>query len=73
MDDFKEDLLDTVAVLKQTFKNIGLVSWALIFISILLWPIFYLLLSISFLKLVTSGLGTIYLAIFLKKNSNHLN
>tara|TARA_Y100001968_G_C19347054_1_gene712631 strand:- start:496 stop:717 length:222 start_codon:yes stop_codon:yes gene_type:complete len=61
MDDLKEDLLDTLAVLKNRLSSIGFASWLLLLVAFGLWPLFYLLMAFTFVKLVISFSGTIYL------------
>tara|TARA_Y100001968_G_scaffold217938_1_gene200540 strand:+ start:21161 stop:21376 length:216 start_codon:yes stop_codon:yes gene_type:complete len=59
MDDLKEDLLDTIAILKQTIQNKGFSSFLLVVISLILWPLFYLVISFGIMKIIISGISTI--------------
>tara|TARA_Y100001968_G_scaffold325688_1_gene367389 strand:+ start:1017 stop:1226 length:210 start_codon:yes stop_codon:yes gene_type:complete len=62
MDDLKEDLLDTIAVLKNKLSKLGFAPWLFSVALFLLWPFFYLLMAFSFVKLVLSFSGTAFLA-----------
>tara|TARA_Y100001968_G_scaffold17086_2_gene13584 strand:- start:904 stop:1125 length:222 start_codon:yes stop_codon:yes gene_type:complete len=62
MDDLKEDLLDTAAVLKNKLSKISFASWALLMLVLGLWPLFYLMMAFTLVKLAISFSGTIYLA-----------
>tara|TARA_Y100001968_G_C19314604_1_gene695961 strand:+ start:688 stop:897 length:210 start_codon:yes stop_codon:yes gene_type:complete len=60
MDDLKEDLLDTVAVLKEKLIRGGFKSWLLILISVAIGPFFYFLLTLSLVKITISAFIAIY-------------
>jgi len=64
MDDLKEDLLDTAAILKERLNKLGIIGWFLLFLPLAIWPVFYLLLAFGFVKLVISGTAALYLASF---------
>ena len=54
MDDLKEDLLDTAAVLKEKLLRIEIRSWLLIGFLLSCGPLFYFLLAFAFVKLSIS-------------------
>ena len=61
MDDLKEDLLDTAAVLKEKLLRVEIRSWLLIGILLSCGPLFYLLLAFAFVKFIISGFLVGYL------------
>jgi len=60
MDDLKEELLDTAAILRQKFNKLGIVAWLLIFLPFAIWPVLYGLLAFGLVKLIISGIGVFY-------------
>jgi len=62
MEDLREDLLDTVAVITDKLKKIGIGTWFLILAIFCSWPLFYFLLAFGFVKLIFSGIVASYLA-----------
>ena len=68
MDDLKEDLLDTAAIIKEKFKKLGKAGWLLVIFPMALWPLFYMMLAFGLIKIIISGLGVAYfLRIFYKQ------
>jgi len=73
MDDLKEDLLDTAAVLKEKFMRIGIKSWLLILVTLATGPVFYFVLAFALVKVIISGLLVLYiLQTWLKKCQSNI-
>ena len=70
MGDIKEDLLDTAAIFKEKFKDLGFRGILLILLTFCLWPLFYFLLAFSFLKFTISGIATLYLSVLSYKSNS---
>ena len=71
MNDFKEDLLDALAIFRMRLNNIAFPKTLIIFLVVLLWPIFYFLMAFTTIKLIFSCLAASSLVyLFLDQNSN---
>ena len=66
MEDLREDLLDTLAIIKQ-FLIMNNLGWIARVLSILTLPFFYFILSFGFIKLFISLTFTLYITNFLHK------
>ena len=64
MGDFKEDLLDTLAIFKNKLSNQNIISKLALLTTLLIWPVLYTLLKFSLIKLIISAFGSIFLIAF---------
>ena len=64
MGDLKEDLLDTAAVLRGKIKKLQISPWISLPVSLVIWPILYVLMAFAVVKLIISGLVVLSLISF---------
>ncbi len=69
MEDLKEELLDTVAIIQDKLKDLGLRGKFLILLTFCLWPLFYFLMTLSVIKFIISGVATLYISILSYKSN----